>query len=36
MKMKGSEERECVKKVWYKRRTVGGGRWEAIEEAIKN
>jgi len=36
MELKGSEERECMKNVWCKRRTAGGGRWEANEEAIKN
>jgi len=36
MKLKGGEERECMKKVWCKRRTADGGRWEANEEVIKN
>jgi hypothetical protein len=31
MKLKGSEERECMKSVWCKRRTASGGRWEVNE-----
>jgi hypothetical protein len=35
MELKRSEERECITNIWSKK-TTDGGRWEAIEEAIKN